>query len=179
MPPSLFLPHLLIITHLSSDCVLLADVFSQFKTNCFEEFNIFPDIFWTLPSFSYQAWLLGMIETPLEFVKDKGNHFFNSDSRILCVFWLDKRDFLDLSKRGGNCSTGYSRLSLASSLYQYIPELKKKYESLRFRNSKNKSESTESNVDREIAEQVFENIKNLLRNDPQGYQTFLYYLDAK
>ena len=75
MHPSLFLPHLLIITHLSSDCVLLADVFSQFKTNCFEEFNIFPDIFWTLPSFSYQAWLLGMIETPLEFVKDKGTIF--------------------------------------------------------------------------------------------------------
>ena len=49
--------------------------FSQFKTNCFEEFNIFPDIFWTLPRFSYQAWLLGMIETPLEFVKDKGTIF--------------------------------------------------------------------------------------------------------
>ena len=75
-PPPPILPHLLIITLLSSDCVLLADVFSQFKTNCFEEFNIFPDIFWTLPSFSYQAWLLGMIETPLEFVKDKGNHIF-------------------------------------------------------------------------------------------------------
>ena len=44
---------------------------------------------------------------------------------------------------------------------------------------KKKLESTESNVDREMAEQVFENIKNLLRNDPQGYQTFLYYLDAK
>ena len=41
------------------------------------------------------------------------------------------------------------------------------------------SKSPESDVDRELAEEVFENVKKLLRNDPQGYQTFLYYLDAK
>ena len=41
------------------------------------------------------------------------------------------------------------------------------------------SKSPESDVDRELAEEVFENIKKILRNDPQGYQTFLYYLDAK
>ena len=38
-----------------SDCLLLADVFSAFKSNCFEEFSIYPDEFWTLPSFSYQV----------------------------------------------------------------------------------------------------------------------------
>ena len=41
------------------------------------------------------------------------------------------------------------------------------------------SKSPESDVDRELAEEVFENVNKLLRNDPQGYQTFLYYLDAK
>ena len=138
-----------------SDVVLLADVFSEFKNLCKSEFSLWPDSFWTLPSYSYNAWLYSVQNEEISHVKDN-----------------DMRQFLMQSMRGGLCSTGFARICFATGIKKHIPLLRRKMTAF-----KKKFATKTDNLDEE-EEKIWSAIDEMMQRENMNMETFLFYLDA-
>lgn len=84
---------------------------------------------------------------------------------------IDIRDFIELCKRGGVCATGHSRLVLASACKRHLPNLKLKYESLKFK--RRRLDGSFSKEPNNLSD-VWSKIDKLM--DSEDFKTSLYYL---